>query len=143
MQRLWTTLVPMQESRPWLLVKPHAAGRCVSRQPGRVHALLIHRVMILRAGSLLLFALLFPHGCVDPGSNRPSPLKYRATGDAPEKIALYEAWWGHPQHMSVGYSSHDPAQLARQMQQARSMGISAFVVDWYGDREPFIDASYA
>ena len=23
------------------------------------------------------------------------------------------------------------------------MGISAFVVDWYGDREPFIDASYA
>jgi len=30
----------MQESRPWLLVKPHAAGRCVSRQPGRVHALL-------------------------------------------------------------------------------------------------------
>jgi Na+-transporting NADH:ubiquinone oxidoreductase subunit NqrF len=23
------------------------------------------------------------------------------------------------------------------------MGISAFVVDWYGDREPFIDASFA
>ena len=23
------------------------------------------------------------------------------------------------------------------------MGISAFVVDWYGDREPFIDRSYA
>ena len=23
------------------------------------------------------------------------------------------------------------------------MGISAFVVDWYGNREPFIDASFA
>ncbi len=23
------------------------------------------------------------------------------------------------------------------------MGISGFVVDWYGDREPFIDKSYA
>src|SRR5579863_10556393 len=99
--------------------------------------------MILRAGSLLLFALLFPHGCVDPGSSRPSPLKFRATGNAPETIALYEAWFGHPRHMSVGYSSHDPAVVSRQIEQAKSMGISAFVVDWYGDREPFIDQSYA
>jgi hypothetical protein len=99
--------------------------------------------MILRAGSLLLFALLFPHGCVDPGSSRPSPLKFRATGNAPETIALYEAWFGHPRHMSVGYSSHDPAVVSRQIEQAKSMGISAFVVDWYGDREPFIDSSYA
>jgi hypothetical protein len=71
------------------------------------------------------------------------PLKYRAAGSSPEVIALYEAWFGHPKHISVGYSSHDPAVIARQIQQAKAMGISAFVVDWYGDREPFIDKSYA
>jgi hypothetical protein len=44
---------------------------------------------------------------------------------------------------SVGYSSHDPAVLTSQIRKAKAMGISAFVVDWYGDREPFIDRSYA
>jgi hypothetical protein len=56
---------------------------------------------------------------------------------------LYEAWFGHPKHISVGYSSHDPAKIKSQIARARVMGISAFVVDWYGDREPFIDRSYA
>ncbi len=70
-------------------------------------------------------------------------MKYRSAGDSPEVIAVYEAWFGHPRHISVGYSSHDPAVVARQIRQAKSMGISAFVVDWYGDREPFIDQSYA
>jgi hypothetical protein len=45
--------------------------------------------------------------------------------------------------MSVGYSSHDPAVINNQIHKAKVMGISAFVVDWYGDREPFIDRSYA
>jgi hypothetical protein len=58
-------------------------------------------------------------------------------------IALYEAWFGHPRHISVGYSSQDPAVLKSQIAKAKSMGISAFVVDWYGDRQPFIDRSYA
>jgi hypothetical protein len=56
---------------------------------------------------------------------------------------LYEAWFGHPKHISVGYSSQDPAVIDNQIRRARAMGISAFVVDWYGDREPFIDRSYA
>jgi hypothetical protein len=71
------------------------------------------------------------------------PLKYKATGTAPQTIALYEAWFGHPRHISVGYSSQDPAVLAKQIRKAKAMGISAFVVDWYGDRQPFIDRSYA
>jgi hypothetical protein len=58
-------------------------------------------------------------------------------------IATYEAWFGHPQHISVGYSSHDPAVLREQIRHAKSMGITAFVVDWYGDRQPFIDKSYS
>jgi hypothetical protein len=70
-------------------------------------------------------------------------LQDRATGTSPEAIALYEAWFGHPKHISVGYSSHDPAAIKSQIVRAKAMGISAFVVDWYGDREPFIDRSYA
>lgn len=44
--------------------------------------------------------------------------------------------------MNVGYSSHDPGEIAHQIKAAKAMGISGFVVDWYGDREPFIDESY-
>jgi hypothetical protein len=90
-----------------------------------------------------LFFLLLPQGCFGPGSSHALRLKHRAIGNAPETIALYEAWFGHPKHISVGYSSQDPAVLTKQIRQAKSMGISAFVVDWYGDREPFIDRSYA
>ncbi|HKF50423.1 MAG TPA: hypothetical protein VKB38_23875 [Terracidiphilus sp.] len=70
------------------------------------------------------------------------PLKYKAMGTSPEVLAVYEAWFGHPRHINVGYSSHDTNVVARQMKEAKAMGISAFVVDWYGDREPFIDESY-
>lgn len=71
------------------------------------------------------------------------PLKYKATGSSPQVLALYEAWFGHPKHMAVGYSSQDPSQISSQIHKAKELGISAFVVDWYGDREPFIDKSYA
>jgi len=70
-------------------------------------------------------------------------LKYRSTGNSPQTIALYEGWFGHPKHISVGYSSHDSGVINGQIRQAKAMGISAFVMDWYGDREPFIDRSYA
>jgi hypothetical protein len=43
----------------------------------------------------------------------------------------------------VGYSSQDPVVIRKQIAEARKMGISGFVVDWYGDREPFLDKSYA
>ncbi|HEY0794362.1 MAG TPA: hypothetical protein VGD64_01140 [Acidisarcina sp.] len=61
----------------------------------------------------------------------------------PEMLALYEAWFGPAKHISVGYSSHDPENIRKQIRRAKQMGISGFVVDWYGDREPFIDQSYA
>jgi hypothetical protein len=99
--------------------------------------------MFNRLSLLILLALFLPRGCPGHGATQPSPLKYRATGNSPEVIALYEAWFGHPRHISIGYSSHDPAAISQQIHQAQAMGISAFVVDWYGDREPFIDQSYA
>jgi hypothetical protein len=90
--------------------------------------------------------LFLSRGCSGPGS-QPVQLKYKAeNGKSPEILAVYEAWFGHPRHISpavVGYSSHDPDAIHRQIKEAKSMGISAFVVDWYGDRQPFIDQSYA
>ncbi len=99
--------------------------------------------MLNNAKSTFIFLLLLPHGCFGPGLSHALRLKHGATGNLPETIALYEAWFGHPKHISVGYSSQDPTVIAKQIRQAKSMGISAFVVDWYGDREPFIDRSYS
>jgi hypothetical protein len=58
-------------------------------------------------------------------------------------LAVYEPWFGHPRHINVGYSSQDPVVIKKQIDAAKKMGISGFVVDWYGDREPFLDKSYA
>lgn len=80
------------------------------------------------------------HGC-NPVS-KAVDLKYRATGSSPQMLALYEAWFGEPKHISVGYSSTDPEAVKKQIREARQMGIQGFVVDWYGNREPFIDKSY-
>ncbi len=98
--------------------------------------------MFVRASSTLLL-LVFFHGCSGLGSGHPAPLQFKAAGNSPEVIALYEAWFGHPEHISVGYSSQDPAVIKSQIRHAKALGISAFVVDWYGDRQPFIDQSYA
>jgi len=60
----------------------------------------------------------------------------------PKMLAVYMPWFGNHVHMDVGYSSDDPAVLRRQIEQARQMGISAFVVDWYGVSEPFADHNF-
>ncbi|HEY1647008.1 MAG TPA: hypothetical protein VGF96_03430 [Terracidiphilus sp.] len=103
---------------------------------------------MFKLASFALFLSFFvAHGCSGPGSgpgSGPAPrLQHKAEGSSPEVIALYEAWWGHPRHISIGYSSQDPNEINSQIHHAQAMGISAFVVDWYGDREPFIDRSYA
>src|SRR5579875_1486620 len=87
------------------------------------------------------FFLLFFHGCV--GQTRPVKLKYTATGKIPKILAVYEAWFGEPNHISVGYSSQDPQKVKQQIKAAKKEGIYAFVVDWYGDRDLYIDKNYA
>ena len=62
---------------------------------------------------------------------------------SPKMVADYQPWFGDRQHINVGYSTQDPSVLRRQIQQAKDMGIYAFAVDWYGDRRPFLDRSYA
>lgn len=87
--------------------------------------------------------LLMLDGCTHSGlrhalrSTPPSP------GPPSKVLAVYEPWFGHPRHIDVGYSSQDPTVIRQQIRRAKSVGISGFVVDWYGDREPFIDKSYA
>lgn len=95
------------------------------------------------ASFIFLVILMLPHGCVTRWSGQQPRLKHPAVAQSPQLIALYEAWFGHPKHISIGYSSQDPATINNQIHRAKAMGISAFVVDWYGDREPFIDQSYA
>jgi hypothetical protein len=81
------------------------------------------------------------HGCSKPAE--PVKLKYPATTGSPAVLALYEAWFGQPKHIPVGYSVQDPEVVRNQIRKAKSMGISGFVVDWYGDRDPFVDKGYA
>lgn len=95
-----------------------------------------------RVPCAILFLLLL-QGCSQ--TNLRSALKTDTpTADSqPRMLAVYEPWFGHPQHMNVGYSSHDPVELRKQIDEAKVLGITGFVVDWYGGREPFIDESYA
>ena len=92
------------------------------------------------SASSLCIVLLF-HGCGH--SSTPVDLKYKAVGTSPQTLALYEAWFGQPPHISVGYSTNSPETVRDQIHKARELGVAGFVVDWYGDREPFIDRSYA
>jgi len=87
--------------------------------------------------------LLLLQGCTHTGLRSSFQQSLSATQQYPRLLAVYEPWFGHPQHISVGYSSQDPVEIRKQIDEARKLGISGFVVDWYGDREPFLDRSYA
>lgn len=65
-----------------------------------------------------------------------------APGPAPKLLAVYMPWFGDHSHIDVGYSSQDPGVLRQQIQQAHKRGISAFVVDWYGESRPYSDHNF-
>jgi hypothetical protein len=67
----------------------------------------------------------------------------RGADSSPKVIADYQPWFGDKEHINVGYSTQDPNVLRKQIQQAKDLGIYAFAVDWYGERRPFLDRSYA
>lgn len=90
--------------------------------------------------ALVLFAL---EGCTHTSLRRTFQETAAVPGPPPTVLAVYEPWFGHPRHISVGYSSQDPVTLRKQIEEAKGRGITGFVVDWYGDREPFLDKSYA
>ena len=102
----------------------------------------LHISLSVTASLLLMFG-----GCSETGLSRtfrgPSLSATPGSSTPTETLAVYEPWFGHPQHIDVGYSSQDPLTIKKQIEQAKRAGISGFVVDWYGDREPFLDKSYA
>lgn len=87
---------------------------------------------------------LFLAGCPD-GKNVASELhtNLQSPSGEPRILAAYQPWFGRSGHIDVGYSSQDSNVLGRQIEQAQELGISAFVVNWYGPARNFEDRSYA
>jgi hypothetical protein len=87
--------------------------------------------------------LLVSVGCHRADLHKALRQNLRPAASAPVVLAVYEPWFGDKEHVDVGYSSHDRVVLARQIEQARNLGIAAFVVDWYGQRKPFLDTAFS
>jgi hypothetical protein len=100
-----------------------------------------HLPRSLLALSIVLFVMA--SGCSTLGAHHVLQQNAQAPGSSPKLLAVYMPWFGDHTHMDVGYSSQDPAVLRKQIQQARHMGISAFVVDWYGESNPYSDHNFA
>ena len=97
----------------------------------------------LIAVSLAVFAV---SGCSSTSNSVNRSLNAQALSTpehAPQLIAAYQPWFGRPGHIDVGYSTEDRVVLDKQITQARNMGISAFIVNWYGPAKDFEDRSYA
>jgi len=82
-------------------------------------------------------------GCYHGQVHAPVGQQMQGLPGSPGILADYQPWFGDPDHINVGYSTMDPAELHKQIQKAKSMGIYGFAVDWYGERRPFEDRSYA
>ena len=68
---------------------------------------------------------------------------FLAGSNEPTMLAVYLPWFGQPGHINVGYSSQDRVVLEMQIEQAKRLGITGFVVNWYGARHAFEDRAYA
>lgn len=66
----------------------------------------------------------------------------QAPAGSPKILAAYQPWFGSPSHIDVGYSNHDPQVPVEQIRKARQLGITGFVVNWYGPRKRFEDKGY-
>src|SRR5438270_6793812 len=55
-------------------------------------------------------------------------------GSTAPVYAHFMGWFGQTNHMNVGYTSSDPAVVQRQVSDAMSRGLTAFIEDWYGPK---------
>jgi hypothetical protein len=96
-------------------------------------------IVVLAAGLLGLSS------CSHASYNMHQTLRsnFQAPNMLPRLLAVYQPWFGDAGHINVGYSSHDPVEIRRQIEEAQSLGISGFVVNWYGPRKEFMDQTYA
>jgi hypothetical protein len=90
-----------------------------------------------------VLALLASIGCHTSDLHRALKENVNPAQGGPVVLAVYEPWFGDSDHIDVGYSSHDRVVLAKQVEQAQNLGIAAFVVDWYAQRKPFLDTTFA
>jgi hypothetical protein len=92
---------------------------------------------------ILVGVLMLAQGCYRSNAHQSLTHNVSPIDTAPKLLADYQPWFGDPEHISVGYSTQDPAVLKKQIHKAKELGIYAFAVDWYGDRRPFLDRSYS
>ena len=89
--------------------------------------------------NLLLTGMLFVNA---QNNNFSSMLReWRTPSGPPKVLAAYMPWFGDKNHLDVGYSSHDVDTVRRQIDEASSMGIAGFIVDWNGPRHAYTDKS--
>jgi hypothetical protein len=62
-------------------------------------------------------------------------------GASTKIFAHYMPWFGVSYHMNVGYSTNDPNQSARTVNDMISRGIQGVMIDWYGPNASHEDAS--
>lgn len=82
------------------------------------------------------------HHSTDLRQSLASATNLQAPEGSPKVLAAYQPWFGNSKHINVGYSSQDPKVLSDQIVKAKSLGISGFVVNWYGARKPYEDQAY-
>jgi hypothetical protein len=93
--------------------------------------------------SLCIACFVVVSGCTTPGMRHPLAQSGQAPAMSPKLLAVYMPWFGDHTHIDVGYSSQDPAVLRKQIDEAKHRGISAFVVDWYGQSNKYSDHNFA
>jgi hypothetical protein len=82
------------------------------------------------------------HHSTDLRQSLASATNLQAPEGSPKVLAAYQPWFGNSKHINVGYSSQDPKVLADQVVKAKALGITGFVVNWYGARKPYEDQAY-
>jgi hypothetical protein len=92
---------------------------------------------------VLAAVIVIAQGCYRNGVRQSLNQTARPIDMTPKLLADYQPWFGDREHIDVGYSTQDPGVLKKQIQKAKTLGIYAFAVDWYGDRNPFLDRSYS
>jgi hypothetical protein len=109
-----------------------------------MHSLNVKRL----APTILLAVLAVSLGCSSAKNGPKSDINqtlrenFQVPSSSPVLLAAYQPWFGRPGHISVGYNSQDPVVLQKQVQHAKTLGIDAFVVNWYGPHHTFEDHAY-
>lgn len=98
------------------------------------------RILLSLLAALTLIAAM---GCSQKAVHQPLAMNH-FVGGAPDPTLLadYQPWFGQPSHIDVGYSSLDRVKAGQQIDQAKRLGITGFVVNWYGARHDFEDKAY-